>query len=246
MIGVERLQRLARKLEERPALGTPGRLAIFIWSLAMALLMPVSRLPLAAFLVLLLAVFLYPASLRRLFRWHWLLFALLLLLPPLLWSGAVEPAADGGAPSAWAGLAIGLQMVLRMAVVLVAVDGLSSAVDVAEVAGLLERLGLRGLGFAVGVAINLLPALRRSSQAAWHSLRMRGGLRAQWRRGARLLLVTILVNGLRQAENVALAAEARAFSPERAVALPIKRGAYDAYIAAALLLCWAACRFSAG
>jgi energy-coupling factor transporter transmembrane protein EcfT len=239
MIGVEGLQRLIPNLERQSALGTPARLTLFFWSLAMVLLMPIARLPLAGGLVLLVTAVLYPTALRRLFRWRWLIFALLLLLPPLLWSGTAGAGLAGQESFfPWAGLVIGLQMVLRMVVVVVAVDGLSGAVDVAEVAGLLERCGLRGLGFAVGVAINLLPVLRRSVQTTWHSLRMRGGLRAQWWRGLQLLLVTVLVNGLRQAENIALAAEARAFTPERAAALPLKQGRYDGYMIVALLFCW--------
>jgi energy-coupling factor transporter transmembrane protein EcfT len=237
MIHSERVQGLAGRVAERPLLGTPGRLAVFFWSLAMVLFMPAERLFLAAGVTLLCLAVLYPASLRRLFRLRWLVFSLLLVLPILLWSGGIETAA-GTPADTMDRLALGLQMVLRMAVIIVTVDGLSTAVDIAEVAGLLERFGLRGLGFAVGVAINLLPALRRSGQAAWYSLRMRGGLRAQWRRGLQLLLVTILMNGLRQAENVALAAEARAFAPERAVALPVKRGGYDGYLATALILVW--------
>lgn len=232
MIGSESVRGLATKVAKRPFLGTPGRLVVFFWSLAMVLFMPAERLFLAAGVTLLCLAVLYPASLRRLFRWRWLIFSLLLVLPILFWSGETT------SPDTMERLALGLQMVLRMIVVIVSVDGLSTAVDIAEVAGLLERFGLRGLGFAVGVAINLLPALRRSGQAAWYSLRMRGGLRAQWWRGLQLLLVTILMNGLRQAENVALAAEARAFSPDRAVALPIRRSAYDGYLAVALLLVW--------
>jgi hypothetical protein len=145
MIGVEGLQRLIPNLERQSALGTPARLTLFFWSLAMVLLMPIARLPLAGGLVLLVTAVLYPTALRRLFRWRWLIFALLLLLPPLLWSGTAGAGLAGQESFfPWAGLVIGLQMVLRMVVVVVAVDGLSGAVDVAEVAGLLERCGLRG------------------------------------------------------------------------------------------------------
>ena len=84
-----------------------------------------------------------------------------------------------------------IQMTLQAVVILLAADGLSSSVNIMEVAGLLERGGLRGLGFSIGVATNLLPDLRQSSMNAWHSLRMRGGFRAQWWRGIQLLVVTV-------------------------------------------------------
>ena len=72
-----------------------------------------------------------------------------------------------------------MQIALRILVVLVAIQGMTSSVDISSVAGLLERAGLHGLGFSVGVALNLLPGLLQSAQNAWRSLWMRGGLRKQ-------------------------------------------------------------------
>jgi energy-coupling factor transporter transmembrane protein EcfT len=141
-------------------------------------------------------------------------------------------------PDSSSGLEAGLHMALRAVVVILAVDGFSSSVDIAEVAGLLERVGLPGLGFSMGVAVNLLPALRESSQNTWRSLQMRGGFRHRWWQGLRLLLVTVVANALRRAEEIALAAEVRAFSPERSRALSIKMGAFDLYIVIVLLVCW--------
>ena len=106
-------------------------------------------------------------------------------------------------------------MALRLWVTLMAVDGFTSAVDIIQVAGLFERLGLHGLGFSLGVAVNLLPGLRQSSTNAWHSLWMRGGLRQQRWRGLQLFLLTTVSGALRRAEETALAAEARAYTPQR-------------------------------
>jgi len=121
----------------------------------------------------------------------------------------------------------GLQMACRAIVMLLAVDGFSSSVDVSEVAGLLERLGLTGLGFSVGIALNLLPVLRQSASNAWQSLWMRGGLRQKRWRGLRLYLVTVLSNAIRRAEEIALAAEARAYSPGRLRPWPLRKGSLD-------------------
>ena len=90
-----------------------------------------------------------------------------------------------------------------------------------------ERAGLQGLGFSLGVAANQLPNLRQSSTNAWHSLRMRGGMRAQWWRGLQLLLLTILTNALRRSEDIVLAAEARAFRPDCSRAAPLRIGRLD-------------------
>jgi energy-coupling factor transporter transmembrane protein EcfT len=221
----------------KPLIGTAGRLAIFIWSLVLVMFAPPERLFLTASIVLLVNILLYPPAAKRLFRWRWLLFACLLILPSMLWVGEVDHVILGVSVSS-SGFVTGLHMVLRAFVVIVAVDGFSSSVDIAEVAGLFERVGMPGLGFSMGVAVNLLPALRKSSQNTWHSLRMRGGFRRQWWRGLQLLLVTVLANALRRAEEIALAAEVRAFSPERSRALAIKIGTLDAYIVAVLLFSW--------
>jgi energy-coupling factor transporter transmembrane protein EcfT len=129
-------------------------------------------------------------------------------------------------------------MVLRALAVLLAVDGFSSAVAISEVAGLLERIGLPGLGFSMGVAVNLLPALRKSSQNTWRSLYMRGGFGRQRWRALQLLLVTIVANALRRAEEIALAAEVRGYSPGRSQTLPLRVGEFDVVIAIMLLLLW--------
>jgi len=75
--------------------------------------------------------------------------------------------------------------------------------------------------------LNLLPGLLQSAQNAWRSLWMRGGLRKKRLRGLRLLAVTIIAGALSRAEEIALAAEARAFLPECARSMPIKIGKLD-------------------
>jgi energy-coupling factor transporter transmembrane protein EcfT len=135
-------------------------------------------------------------------------------------------------------LAAGLIIALRAVVVIVALDGFSNAVDISEVAGLLERIGLPGLGLSMGVAVNLLPALHKSSQNVWRALQMRGGFRRQRWRALRLLLITVVASALRRAEEIALAAEARGFSPENSRPLPIKGGGWDKLVCCLFLVVW--------
>lgn len=222
---------------QRPIIGTGGRLAVLAWSFAMVLAVPPSRIPTAAGVAIVVNIAFYPSAVRQLLRWRWPFFASLLILPSMFLVGETDQLLFG-IPISSTGLQAGLNMLLRALVVILAVDGFSSAVDIAEVAGLLERVGLPGLGFSIGVAVNLLPALRKSSQNVWRSLRMRGGLRRQWWRGLQYLLVTVVVNALRRAEEIALAAEVRAFHPEQARALPLKIGPFDYYIVFVLLLSW--------
>ena len=217
---------------ERSKAGAPGKLgtvaylAIFAWSLGMVMFVPAQRLMLAGELCFLAMTLVYPRSFRRLMRPRWLGMIVLLALPPIFFIGDLDR-------SLWLirysseGLANSLQIILRIIVVLVAVDGFTSAVDIASIAGLLERFGLRGLGFSMGVALNLLPSLQTAALNTWHGLWMRGGLRAQRWRGIRLLFLTIITNALRRTEEIALAAEGRAFSPEQSRALPLRAGSLD-------------------
>jgi energy-coupling factor transporter transmembrane protein EcfT len=213
-------------------LGTPGYLVIFLWSLGAMTLTDGTRLLLAAGACLSLAGVLFPGALRALLRLRWLAALGLLALVNALWGG--PPDLSVGAISySSAGLAAGGQMALRALVLLVMVDGFSSSAEISAVAGLLERAGLRGLGFSLGIAVNLLPGLRQASANTWQSLWMRGGLRSRRWRGLQLYAVTVVANALRRAEEIALAAETRAFSPEQARRLPVHRGDWDIWVAVA-------------
>ena len=214
--------------------GIYGYLAVFFWSLGMVVFSPPDQITIIASLCLFVTAIIYPRqsgrfSLQCFFRPRWFLLLTPLLLPPIFFWGTPDRTL-WGLPFSTAGLLLSVRIALQMIVILVAVNGLTSAVDITSLAGLIERLGLKGLGFAIGVALNLLPALRQSSINAWRSLWMRGGFRKKRWRGLKMLLVTIMTNALRWAEEVSLAAEARAFSPEHARALPIQSGSLDALI----------------
>jgi energy-coupling factor transporter transmembrane protein EcfT len=183
-------------------------------------------LPVVAAVCILVAVLLFPINPRRLFHWRWLLFMLLLSLPPIFFLGDVDQSILGINYSS-EGLNAGVQIALRFIVVLIVINGLTGSVEITAIAAILERFGLQGLGFSMGVALNLLPSLQQASMNAWHSLWMRGGLRKQRVRGIRLMFFSIVTNALRRAEEIALAAESRAYSPERSRPLPIVMGIWD-------------------
>jgi energy-coupling factor transporter transmembrane protein EcfT len=201
--------------------GVAGSIFLFMWSLALVILAPASRTWVAALLALFAALAFYPGAIRRALRLRWLLLMGLMALPSLFIPGPPAPVLGDlevlGLPGLGALSAVGLQTaqrtVLRAFVILVAVDGLTSSVDVSQIAALFERAGFQGLGFALGVALNLLPILRETTTVSWQSLRMRGGLRRQPLRGMRYFLVTVTSSALRRAADIALAAEARAYAP---------------------------------
>ena len=213
-------------LESSQKLGTVGYLAIFLWSVVAVMAAPARLLPWIAGLCLLVAALVYPRSYQRILRWRWLIMITLLALPSVFLVGELDRSL-GGIRYSSEGLTTAVQIVARVLVILISVEGFTSSVDISSVGGLLERAGLHGLGFSIGVALNLLPALQQSALNAWRSLWMRGGLRKKRWRGLRLLFMTIMGNALGRAEEIALAAEARAYTPERSRALPVKVGKWD-------------------
>jgi len=217
---------LKAKKEQHQLLGTIGHLAIFFWFLGMAMLVSRTEILAMTTVCLVVVMIVYPQAIRRSLRWRWLIWMSLLAIPPLFFLGELDHIFLGVAYSSEGALA-GLQIALRFVIVLLAVSAFTSSVDIPALAGLLERFGMQGLGFSIGVALNLLPNLTQSSIEAWQSLHMRGGLRKRWFRGLQLLMMTIVTNALRRAEEVALAAEARAFSPDNARQLPIQKGLLD-------------------
>jgi energy-coupling factor transporter transmembrane protein EcfT len=216
----------------RVLLGSLGRLVIFLWALLMVLLPPLERGAVPALIALAVLGALYPTALKRLVRPRWLFILASLFLLNVFFGAPEEQKDLVGMGLSLSSVAVfnGLQMVLRAIVILVAADGLSASVDITEVAGLLERGGLHGLGFSIGVATNLLPDLRQSGTNAWHSLRMRGGLRAQWWRGLQLMVLTVLTNALRHTEEIVLAAEVRAFRPELSRTASLRKGTWDLWV----------------
>lgn len=234
MIGLRQWQATTDVKGRRWQPGTVGSLILFVWSLALIFVTPLPRLWMAGLLAFLVAALLYPQSLRRLLQPRWLLLLGLMSVPslflpgrPLLAPGPLTLTAEG-VQSAW-------QMLLRATVILAAVDGFTASVSVSEMAGLFERAGLRGLGFATGVALNLLPILRHSIAVTWHSLRMRGGFRRHPLRTARYFLVTVVAGAVQRAEEIALAAEARAYSPDSGRASPLRHSPLDRYLLPATL-----------
>lgn len=220
-------------------LGTPGYLMCLLFSLAVAVTVQGWRSAVACGLGLLLAAAFYPAGLRPFASRRMWLFLALLMVPSALFLGAGNWVV-GPLVLSSEGLAAGLQMALRAATILVAVTGFAATVPVGDLAGLMERAGLKGLGFALGVAVNMLPTVQETVTNAYQALRLRGGFRRQRLQAVRFLLVTVVVNSLRHADDIVNAAEARAFAVDRVWLRPIvwRRGdvALAGILSAALVI----------
>lgn len=210
----------------RSQLGPKGHALIFLWIMVLSLFIQPPKAYLAIFVSMALIAVIYPFAYRQLLRSRfWILF-LLLTVPTIFLLGEADQVWHGIRYSA-IGLQTGTLVGLRLGVTLLAIQGFTRSVDISTLAGSFERMGLQGLGFAMGVALNLLPGMQEASWQVWQTMRMRGGLRRQWLRGLKLLSVTVMSIALSRAEEIALAAEARAFSPERAHPMPLRKGRLD-------------------
>jgi energy-coupling factor transporter transmembrane protein EcfT len=207
-------------------LGTYGHLGIFIWLISMVMVFPPEKLAIPTSLCLVLIALIYPFAFNRLFNTRLIFFSLVFVIPPIFFIGEADHIILGLSISN-EGALIGLQAGVRLIIVLLAVNGFTSSVNIPSLAGVLEKFGLQGLGFSIGVAINLVPTLRDTAIKTWHSLKMRGGLRKNWLRGMQLYLIVVITNALRHTEEIALAAESRGFSPEKARPMAIKSNKTD-------------------
>lgn len=133
-----------------------------------------------------------------------------------------------------AGFAIGLEMAGRAGALMLAFSLGASSLSLSDIVALFDRLGLRGLGFATALALNLVGTLHEMAAVTWQTIRLRGGLRRPWP-ALRLFLVTAVANTLRYGDEVVNAAMVRAFDPNggsRPAPLPLRRG--DLWLSAVL------------
>ena len=215
-------------------LSTWGYLIFLIWVVVMAVLAPGARVVAVLLLVSGFCVAFCRGSLRVFRRpQFWMLVASALLLGPLF-IGEGDMVLFGVSLSRQ-GFWAGLWMTARATGIALALNGFSSVVSAAEMALLLERTGLKGLGFALGVAFNMMPIVQETMNTSTTAIRLRGGFRRDRFRSLKRLLVTVLAGSLRRGDDIVDSAKARAFDPTRAQgALPRAAGA-DVVLAVALL-----------
>lgn len=136
------------------------------------------------------------------------------------------------------GLSMGLEMAGRALALTLAFSLGLSALSLSDLMALFDRAGLRGLGFALGVAMNLLMTLREMATVTFETIRLRGGLRRPVM-AVRLFLVTLVTNTLRYGDQIVDAAAVRAFDPNdggRSLSYPASRWRRaDGQLLAALL-----------
>jgi len=191
-----------------------GYLFFFLGTVAAAILAREARGALVLLSTLALAGLFRRSALKLLTqRQLWLFLIPTLLLSPLVIG---EPDLEfWGLGLSQGGFWAGLWMVLRALSIALAAAVFVRAVSISEMAALLEGMKLKGLGFALGVATNMLPTIQETMQTSYHAMRLRGGFRSRRLRTLRLLLVTVIAGSLRRGDDIVSAAEARAFDPAR-------------------------------
>ena len=164
----------------------------------------------------------------------WLFLLMAVALGPFLIG---EPdAALGPLRLSRTGFATGLEMAGRTGALMLAFSLGAASLSLSDVIALFDRLGLRGLGFATALALNLVGTLHEMAAVTWQTIRLRGGLRRPWT-ALRLFLITTVANTLRYGDEVVNAAMVRAFDPQngRPAPLPLRQG--DLWLSAILAGC---------
>jgi energy-coupling factor transporter transmembrane protein EcfT len=214
--------------------GTWGHLAFLIWAIVLGILAPEIKIVFVLGFVIVFSAIFFPSGLKPIHRPEfWVLVASAVLLSPLL-IGKKDFFLFGLSLSRQ-GFWAGLWMAVRALSMALAVGGFAYGVSVDETARLFEAAGLKGLGFAVGVAFNLLPALEETARNAYQAMRLRGGFQRERLRALRMLIVTIVLNALRRGDEVVEAAEARAFRPDGPRQEPPPLGRADLALVAVLI-----------
>jgi energy-coupling factor transporter transmembrane protein EcfT len=215
-------------------LGTAAHSWCLVSFLALAILTSGLRSAVALAVIVVFAAVAAPSGLSVIRSARVWLFVGLLLLPMALLAGERDMALHGVRFSS-EGLETGAQMAVRALSIIVAAGAFATSVSVGELAGLLERAGIKGVGFALGVGVNMLPTVQQAAATTWEALRLRGGFRRRRLAALRLLLVTVVVNSLRHADDIVCAAEARAFSVVSVRPLPLTAHHADIPVCAAVL-----------
>jgi len=188
--------------------GPVGHLACLLFTVVLALVTTGGRLLVAAGVAFAVMALWQGAGLKALANRR-LGAMLLVLVASAAWITVARRAPDSPAGLWQVPAELGLRALLLASAML----GFSRALSISDVSGLLERAGLREVGFAAGVAVNMLPLVAETASDAYQALRLRGGFRRRRLRAVRLLLVTVIANSLAYADDISGAAEARAYRP---------------------------------
>lgn len=134
------------------------------------------------------------------------------------------------------GFATGLEMGGRATALMLAFSLGAASLSLSDVVAVFDRLGLRGLGFATALALNMLSTLQEMALVTLQTIRLRGGIRRPWT-ALRLFLITTVANTLRYGDEVVDAAAMRAFDPHKHQPMPLPLRRADLWLLILLVGC---------
>jgi len=217
----------------RVAFSAYGYLLFFVGTVATAILAREAEVVCVLLATMVFAGLFSSRSLSLLLRWQLWVFVLpTLALSPLLIGK--RDVLLWGLMLSQEGFWAGLWMVTRALSIALAATVFARTVSVAQMAQLFEGMRLKGLGFALGVATNVLPTIQENMDTSYQAMRLRGGFRSRRLHTLKLLLVTVIAGSLRRGDDIVWAAEARAFDPAQSQGQPIAVARADVALAAAM------------
>jgi energy-coupling factor transporter transmembrane protein EcfT len=192
-----------------------GYLLFTIWGLVLALIADGWRLVALVVLECVFGLVSNPEGLRPLRRFRFWIFILTAVAAGPLVAGGSGLTGDGMITS-WVGASslfmAGLSMAGRALALTLSFSLGLSALSLSDVVAMFDGLHLRGLGFALGLAMNLFTTLQEMATVTFQTIRLRGGLRRPLV-ALRLFMITLLSNTMRYGDQVVNAASVRAFDP---------------------------------
>jgi len=112
------------------------------------------------------------------------------------------------------GILEGIQMSGRALCLLFSFSIVLSKITTGKIIGFFERYGLKGMGFALGVASNTLATITQNSSLVYHTLRLRGGFRKRPIKSFSLFVVVVISSSIRHADDIVHAAMTRGFNTD--------------------------------
>jgi energy-coupling factor transporter transmembrane protein EcfT len=204
-----------------------------LWGLGAGLAAKGWRLGALAAVELLFGLLWSREGLDPLRRWRfWVFIGAAVAIGP--WLGRRAELTETGFADWWPGLYLGLEMAGRALTLMLAFSLGLSSLSLSDMVAIFDRLRLRGLGFALGVAMNLLVILQEMTRTTFETIKLRGGLRRP-PMAVRLFLVTVVSNTLRYGDQVVSAASVRAFDPDKGRGRSLSPQRVDLWLAVALL-----------
>jgi energy-coupling factor transporter transmembrane protein EcfT len=208
-----------------------GDLFLFLGTAVAAIVAREAEVDLVLLVVLVLAGLSRSPAWRLLARWQLWAF----VLPTVALSALLVGERDLHLWGLWfspEGFWAGVWMAGRAFSIALAAAVFTSTVSVSQMAQLFEGWKLKGLGFALGVATNVLPGIQETMETSYQAMRLRGGFRTRRLRTLKLLLVALIAGSLRRGDDIVSAAESRAFDPDRPLGPSISPTRADLALAA--------------